>query len=83
MEEDKSLICKKIFELLKSTRYYSGVQSMLYVYNWDNDKNERINETAPEEYILVKYDESDRNNKCINVSGDSGFAMIQDVLRYI
>ena len=83
MDENKALICKKIFELLKSTRYYSSIQSMLYVYNWDDDKKERVNPTAPEEYILVRYLDEGRVDKCINVSGDSGFAMIQDVLRHI
>ena len=83
MEEDKALICRKMFDLLSATQYYSHIKSMTYVYNWDDDKHDRIYKTAPAEYVLVKFKDGGRSEKVIDVSSDSGYAMIHDVLRYI
>ena len=83
MEENKALICRKICEMLQSTRHYSHIKSMLYVHNWDEDKKERINKTAPTDYILVKYEKNNGTDKLIDVSADSGYGMLKDVLRYI
>jgi len=82
MEENKQLICNKMLELLQVTRHFSALVSLTYVYNWDDEKQGPINKKFPaEEYVLARF-----NNGCekyANVSMDSGYAMIKDILKQI
>ena len=81
MEENKQLICNKMFDLFRSTRQFHDLISLTYVYNWDEDKCEHINKELPTEYVMATFNNGYK--KYINVSIDSGYAMIKDVLRYL
>lgn len=77
--ENKQLICNKMLDLLQATRQFHDLTSLTYVYNWDEDRQEHVNSKLPTEYVMATF----RNNykKFINVSADSGYAMIKDVLK--
>ena len=82
MEENKQLICNKMLDLLQTTRYFNNLVSLTYVYNWDDEKHEPINKIFPaEEYVLAKFNNG--YEKYANVSMDSGYAMIKDILKQI
>ena len=69
MNEDKKLITQKLFEVLKITRCGYNIADMEYITE-DGD-----------EYVIVKFDNG--YMKYINVTADSGKAMIKDVVEWI
>lgn len=82
MEENKQLICNKMLDLLQSTSYFSDLVSLTYVYNWDEENQCHINKDfLATEYVLATFNNGYK--KYANVSIDSGYAMIKDVLRQI
>ena len=70
--ESKAKITKKLFELLQMTRDGEDIEDMEYV----NDPN-----SIGREHVYIKY--KDGYMKRVNVSMDSGSALIRDVLREI
>ena len=82
MEEDKQLICDKMLELFQVTRHFHDLESLKYFYNWDKENKCHINEEFPvTEYVVVTFNNGYK--KYVNVSIDSGIAMIEDVLKGI
>lgn len=82
MEENKQLICDKMLELFRVTRHFYDLVSLTYTYNWDDEKKEHINkEFLATEYILATFNNG--HKVYVNVTADSGYAMIHDVLRQI
>ena len=71
-KEDKRLIAQKMFELLRETRAFNDIDSLHY---------EKIGDCMCNEYIYLEYKDKNKNPKRVNVSGDSGVAMIIDVLK--
>lgn len=74
--EDKREICKKLYELLKTTRAGEGLVSIEYVKD------------GPEEFAKVYWQRGEPGGmemfvQKICITGDSGLAIIQDVLRKI
>lgn len=67
-KEDKKKICKKLFELLTMTRDQEALVSLEYTAT-----------TTHEEAVVATY-RSGRKQE-INVSMDSGIALIRDVVR--
>lgn len=72
MEENKQMILDKLCETLQLTRMYCDLVSLKYVY----DEN-----SVYEEKVIAKFKYG--GSKVINVSGDSGIGMIEDVLKSI
>ena len=82
MDENKQLICNKMLDLFQSTSYFRDLVSLTYVYNWDEENQRHINEEFPAtEYVLATFNNG--YQKYVNVSIDSGYAMIKDVLKGI
>ncbi len=82
MIENKQLICNKMLELFQATMYFSDLVSLTYVYNWDDESKCHINEEFPAtEYVVATFNNG--HKKYANVSIDSGYAMIKDVLKQI
>jgi hypothetical protein len=69
MEENKEEIVQKLFEVLRITRAGSNLTSMEY------------KEEGYDEYVVLTFDNG--YSRMVNVSADSGKAMINDVLRYL
>lgn len=67
MEENKQRICDFFTETLKQTRAASGVRSIDY----------------DEETEIVTITWRDSSRRRVNVSGDSGIAMIQEIIATI
>ena len=65
--EDKQKICRLLFEALKATRNQSDLREI--VYSRENDDREAVT-------LVYK-----RGKMVVNVSMDSGIAMIKDILR--
>lgn len=79
MEENKQMILDKLCETLQLTRMYCDLVSLKYVY----DEN-----SVYEEKVIAKFKYGGRvppplTLRVINVSGDSGIGMIEDVLKSI
>jgi len=82
MEENKQLICDKMLALFQATRHFYDLVSLTYVYNWDEERQCHINEDFPAtEYVIATFNNG--YQKYVNVSIDSGYAMIKDVLKGI
>ena len=82
MEEDKQLICDKMLELFRVTRHFYDLESLKYFYNWDEENKCHINKEFPvTEYVIATFNNGYK--KYVNVSIDSGIAMIEDVLKGI
>lgn len=64
-EEDKRMICNHLCEALKLTRHCDGLEHL----NYFEDSGE----------VIAIWDSGRRS--IINVKGDSGIAMIRDVIR--
>lgn len=69
MYENKQAICNELVEVLRMTRYFSDLQRL--DYHKENDSDEDV--------IAV----FENYTKSINVSMDSGIAMIRDILNQI
>ena len=67
-KEDKQMICDKLTEALKLTRQYEDLQSLIY-----------LRKGADHETVTVLFTQGTMRE--INVSMDSGSAMIRDILR--
>lgn len=65
--EDKQLICIRLLETLRATRQYESLQSLAYMYT-----------AAGSEIVIAEW--PDRQQE-INVSMDSGVAMVRDIIR--
>lgn len=72
MKENEQIILDKLCETLQLTNMYCDLVSLEYVY----DEN-----SIYEEKVIAKFKYG--GSKVVNVSGDSGIAMIEDVLRSI
>lgn len=82
MIENKQIICNKMLDLFQATMYFNDLASLTYVYNWDDENKCHINEEFPAtEYVVATFNNGYK--KYANVSMDSGYAMIKDVLRQI
>lgn len=66
--EDKQMICDKLLEALQLTRQYEDLQSLIYLRGGEDH-----------ETVMALFAQG--NAKEINVSMDSGSAMIRDILR--
>jgi len=66
--EDKDLICKELAKLLKLTRNQSDLKALRYEI-LDND----------DERVTIEYEHG--GSRVVNVSMDSGVAMIRDIMR--
>lgn len=66
--EDKQMICDKLVEALQLTRQYEDLQSLIYLRRGEDH-----------ETVTALFTQG--NTKEINVSMDSGSAMIRDILR--
>lgn len=69
MYENKQAICNELVEVLRMTRCFSDLQRL--DYHKENDRDEHV--------IAV----FENYTKSINVSMDSGIAMIRDILNQI
>lgn len=72
MKENEQMILDKLCETLQLTNMYCDLVSLEYVY-YEN--------SVYEERVIAKFKYG--GSKVVNVSGDSGIAMIEDVLRSI
>ena len=70
MMENKQKICDLLCETLKATRYYSDLISLEYVFH---------NSTI--QTVTARFENGGEN--LVNVSLDSGVAMIRDILKQI
>lgn len=68
MFEDKQMICNKLLEALRLTRQFEDLKSLVYVRESDDC-----------ETVTAIFEQG--STKEINVSLDSGAAMIRDILR--
>ena len=66
--EDKQMICDKLLEALQLTRQYEDLQSLIYLRRGEDH-----------ETVMALFAQG--NTKEINVSMDSGSAMIRDILK--
>lgn len=66
MEEDKQLILSSLCDTLQKTRKFDNLIKIDYI------KRENI------EYAILYFP---NGKKHINITGDSGYAMIQDILK--
>ena len=66
--EDKQMICDKLTEALKLTRQYADLQSLIYLRRGEDH-----------ETVTALFTQGTMRE--INVSMDSGSAMIRDILR--
>ena len=66
--EDKEKICKHLFEALQLTREFSNLLMLKYTRTGDFS-----------EVVTAKF--TDNATKTINVSMDSGFAMMMDIMK--
>lgn len=72
MEEDKQLICSLLLKALQATRGASDVMALEYSYD----------EIYYAEFVTVHF--SNRFERIvIGVTGDSGTAMIRDIMKYL
>ena len=69
--EDKQNICDLLCATLKATRQHEDIQSITITYSG----------TRKIEVATVKWETG--GTKTINISGDSGIAMIEDILNHI
>ena len=69
--EQKKEICKKLEDLLKSTRAHSDLESLEYT----------TEEETCDEAVIATY--TNGFTRVIDVSADSGISMIRDVLKNI
>ena len=82
MKEDKALILQKLCETLQLTRNMSNLVSLEYV------KNSGVYEDAALATVFRQVIDDDNNivtrecKELINISWDSGTAIIKDVLRH-
>ena len=72
MKENKSQITQALFEAIKLTRAGADIQNMEYV----NDPN-----SLGREHVIITF--ADNYIKRVNVSLDSGCALIRDVMREV
>lgn len=70
MDENKELICKELAKVVRLTRAGSGIATMKYKRYTDC-----------EEEVIIYYDND--YIKKVNVSMDSGIAMIRDICKAI
>ena len=70
IKKQKKEICRKLEDLLRSTRAHSDLKRLEYIYHKD----------TKEEEVLVTYATGFKRK--INVSGDSGMALINDVIKH-
>lgn len=66
--EDKQMICDKLLETLQLTRQYEDLQSLIY-----------LREGVDHETVMALFAQGSTLE--INVSMDSGAAMVRDVLK--
>ncbi len=66
--EDKQKICNRLCETLRATLWGCDIESLTYIHH-----------STDEQEVVVKYRNGYR--KRIDVSCDSGFGMIKDILR--
>ena len=71
--EDYQGICDRLLEALKLTRKYSDLVSITYCRNYNGERGRDIVEVMYDQNRLIK----------VNVSADSGIAMIYDILKWI
>lgn len=71
--EDYQGICDHLLETLKLTRKYSDLVSITYCRNYNGERGRDIVEMRYDQNRLIK----------VNVSADSGIAMIYDILKWI
>lgn len=69
--EDKQKILDLLLQTLQATRRYSGMKSIYYIKDEEDDYAEAVIELEDGRKIPV------------NVSMDSGLAMIRDVIRHL
>lgn len=67
--ENKIKICKLLLPLLQATRAGEDIESLTYFTNQNN------------EFICIKFKTGYKRN--VNITADSGIAIIIDVLKYI
>ena len=70
--EDKRLVVAKLEELLRVTRQFNDLTLMKY----------EVAENGME-YVLVYFNNEEKPSYRVNVTADSGVALIRDVLRRI
>ena len=74
MTENREKVINLLFKTLKETEYYEDIQ-----YHRVENLGQKYDPTA-DEYINV-YFKGNRKEKRINITADSGIAIIEDVLR--
>lgn len=74
MDESKEEIVRNLEILLRSTRGYYNI-NLEYCINSVNDR-------VIYEYVVISYDNRDYEEK-VNVTADSGLAIIKDVMRHL
>ena len=72
MDENKEVVVQNLETLLRSTRGYYNIHLEYHVQS--------VNDHVIYEYVVITYDNRDYVDK-VNVTADSGFAIIKDVMR--
>ena len=72
--ENKQEICNALCSALKLTREYCNLDELVYVYDKDINVNPFLNE-----YVYIKYENGGVARAF--VTGDSGSAMVGDILK--
>ncbi len=75
MNEDKQAICDALLYTLQLTREHHDLVELVY--------QKRVNDQYYDELVTAVWGGDARAQKTINVTADSGIAMIRDILRYI
>ena len=68
MQENYGSICRELCALLRKTRYLSDLKELVHEYEPNGDRT-----------VIAEFDGG--YSKKINVSSDSGIAMIADILK--
>lgn len=71
MEENKQEICDSLLKTLQKTRHLSDLYSLIYTGKM----------TSGNEYVVATFRTG--NRKAINVTADSGIAMIKDIVKWL
>ena len=72
MDENKVVVVGNLENLLRSTRAYSNI-NLEY-------QTKEVNGHVIYEYVVITFDNIDYEKK-VNVTADSGFAIIKDIMR--